>query len=183
MRSRVGPAVTSTFSPRRSSRGCKMRIASATICSGSLMRPAPTSPHARKPLSGPIKRTPRFVSVRRLLCVASAVHMPVFIAGASKIGALVASRVVVSISSATPQASLAMRFAVAGAITKSCAFLASSTCSTSQRSGRAKVSVITGRPLSVSKVSGATNCAAFFVITTSISAPSFLSRETTSAAL
>ena len=86
------------------------------ICAGSLMRPAPVSPQARKPAfrtddSG--RRGP--AGYAGLACVASAVHMPVFMAGASRMGALVASSVVVSMSSAMPQASLAIRLAVAGA--------------------------------------------------------------------
>ena len=153
------------------------------MASGSLMRPAPLSPQARRPLSGPTVRTPRASKTRRFCCVASAVHMPVFIAGASTMGALVAKSVVVSMSSAMPQASLAIRLAVAGATSITSAFCAREMCLTSQDSVRAKVSTHTGRALRVSKVSGATSLVAFCVMMTSTSAPSFFSLETTSHAL
>ena len=130
------------------------------------MRPEPLSPQARKPLSGPITCTPRSRSTAIFLRVASASHMFTFMAGATRMGARVASAVVESISSASPHASLARIFAVAGAMQNSSARFASATCSTSQRSGRSKVSVTTGLADMVSKVSGATNCVAFFVMMT-----------------
>ena len=57
--------------------------------------------------------------------------MPVFIAGATILGQRAASTVVVSMSSATPAANLAITLAVAGAISITSAFFASATCSTS----------------------------------------------------
>ena len=60
----------------------------------------------------------------------SLIHI-LFIAGAISTGARVASTVVVSISSAIPQASLPITFAVAGAITMISAFFASEICSIS----------------------------------------------------
>ena len=170
-RSLVAPAVTSTFSPERSFPDVRMPSTASTTASGSLMRPAPRSPHARIPESGPIKRTPRSFSVRRFACVASAVHMPVFMAGASRTGALVASTVVESMSSAIPAAIFAMILAVAGAITKTSARCARATCSTFQVSGVRNVSVTTGLAESVWKVSGATNSVAFRVMITWTFAP------------
>ena len=70
--------------------------------------------------------------------------MPVFIAGAIITGARVAMTVVESMSSAMPHAILPMMLAVAGAIRKRSARLASAICSTSQVSGRTNVSVATG---------------------------------------
>lgn len=124
MRSTVGPAVTSTRRPSMSRARHSRSHTACTMASGSLMRPAPLSPQARCPLSGPTVLTPRASKVRRFCCVASAVHMPVFMAGASKMGAFVASSVVVSMSSAMPQASLAIRLAVAGATSITSAFCA-----------------------------------------------------------
>ena len=155
----------------------------STMAAGSLMRPAPVSPQAKKPPSGPTKCAPLARSVSTLRRVASAVHMPVFIAGARSRGAFAASRVVESISSARPTASLARMLAVAGATTHRSASLAREMCATSQVSGRAKVSVTTGWLARVSKVSGVTNSVAFFVMTTRTWAPSLRSRDTTSTAL
>ena len=139
---------------------------SPTIVSGSLIRPAPSSPQASIPLSGPIIRTPRSFSTFTLFCVAGAVHIPVFIAGATRIWAFVASSVVESISSAIPDAILARMFAVAGATTKISASLARATCSTFQYSGASKVSVTTWFADRVWNVSGAMNSVAFRVMIT-----------------
>ena len=57
-------------------------------------------------------------------------YIAVFMAGATKIGAFVASTVVVSISSAMPQAAFARKFAVAGATSTTSASFASAMCST-----------------------------------------------------
>ena len=154
-----------------------------TISSGSLMRPAPTSPHAKRPPAGPTKCTPLLARVATLASVAAAVHMPVFMAGARRMGALVASTVVVSMSSAMPAAILAITLAVVGAMTKISARCARAMCSTSHFSGRAKVSTTTGLRLMVSKVRGVTNSVAFFVIITWTVAPAFTRRETSSTLL
>ena len=148
-RSRVAPAVTSTFSPARSFSPARISPIFSTISAGSLIRPAPSSPQARMPVPGPTNRTPRFRRVSTFCRVASAVHMPVFMAGATSTGAFVASTVVLSMSSAMPQAILARIFAVAGAITNTSASLASATCSTFQYSGAEKVSVTTAFALRV----------------------------------
>ena len=92
--------------------------------------------------------------------------MPVFIAGATSTGALVASTVVESMSSAMPHTIFARIFAVAGAMANTSARLARAMCSTSQVAGRAKVSVTTGWLESVSKVSGWTNSVADLVMMT-----------------
>ena len=94
--------------------------------------------------AGPTKCTPRAFSSRQFSWVISAVHMPVFIAGATSTGALVARTVVESMSSAMPFAILPMMFAVAGAIRNRSARLASAICSTSHVAGRSKVLTDTG---------------------------------------
>ena len=182
-RSRVAPAVTITRRPLRSSFAVSSRVISARMASGSLIRPAPVSPQARYPPSGPTKTTPRSRRTAALCCVAGAVHMPVFMAGARRIGALVARTVVDSMSSAIPQAILAMMLAVAGAMTNRSAAFASAMCSTSQVSGRANVSVTTGWLERVSKVSGATNSVAFLVMMTWTAAPALRKADVSAQAL
>ena len=59
MRSRVGPAVTTTLSPCSSPTPPRTVNNSSAICAGSSMRPTPTSPQACSPLAGPSTRTPR----------------------------------------------------------------------------------------------------------------------------
>ena len=140
------------------------------VCvSGSL--PRPLSPQARWPAAGSMIWKPRPRSVSRLLCVTGLSYMPVFMAGAITTGALVASSVVVTISSAMPCAALAITFAVAGAMTNTSAALASEICSTSHGKLRSKVSTTARLPESVSNVMGEMNCAADSVMSTRTSAP------------
>ena len=74
--------------------------------------------------------TPRFFSVATFACVAACCHIFPFIAGAIKIFALgfSASAMQLNASSAKPCASLAMTFAVAGAMTSKSASSASEMC-------------------------------------------------------
>src|SRR5699024_6451486 len=96
-----------------------------------------------------------------------------FMAGANTIFAFDAIIVVVSMSSAIPDATFPMTLAVAGAISIMSAFSARATCPTFHASGVAKVSVTTGFFDRVRNVSGLTNSQAFFVMMTSISMSSF----------
>lgn len=128
--SRVGPAVTSRRTPSRSRSVSAARTASKSTA-GSGSRPRPVSPQASRPLSGSSTVKPKPRSVSRLRWVTGLSYMPVFIAGATILGQRAASTVVVSMSSATPAANLAITLAVAGAISMTSAFFASATCSTS----------------------------------------------------
>ena len=94
-----------------------------------------------------------------------------------------AKSVVVSISSASPCASLAQTLAVAGAMIARSAFFASSICSTSNLKFRSKVSVRHLLTVRVSKVSGVINSSAFFVMITCTSACCFFKRLARFAAL
>ena len=109
------------------------------MASGSLMRPTSASPQARKPDSGPTKRMPRAASAFTFACVAGLRHMAAFIAGATRTGAVAASSVVETSSSAIPAAILASMFAVAGATTAASAHFASATCSISNLRSNASV--------------------------------------------
>jgi hypothetical protein len=112
--------------------------------------------------------------VATLACVAGWVHIPASIAGAASTGHEAASASVVRRLSARPCASLAIVFAVAGAITSRSAAWASPTCAMcvgSPSPGAAHRSAYTGRPVSAWKVSGATKRIAASVITTSTRAP------------
>ena len=93
-------------------------------------------------------------------------YILVFIAGAIILGQLQARAVVVSISSAIPQASFAITFAVAGAIISKSAFFARETCSTLYSKFLSKVSTMHLCFVSVSKVNGVINSQAFLVIIT-----------------
>ncbi len=188
MRSRVGPAVTSTLRPASTpasagvAAGAAARIAS-TRSAGSSIRPGPVSPQAWSPTPGPRIVTPRDRSNATFACVAGFDHIRRFIAGAMLIGTSVARHSVASRSSARPCASRAMKSAVAGATRIRSAQRASSmwpiaaSAASSQRSER------TGRPDSAWNVSGVTNWRAPAVITTWTSAPRSRRRRTISALL
>ena len=181
--SRVGPAVTNTrFPDSRPSRARKLRSATATIASGSLMRPGRSlSPSASGPISGPIMLQPRCVRVWRLDWVDSCEYIWSFIAGASKTGAVPASRSAVRTSSAIPCAARAMRFAVAGATMMRSASLPSCTCASA--ASRSHREVRTGRRVNASKVTGPTNSRPAAVRTTSTAASISVSRRATVQAL
>ena len=93
----------------------------------------------------------------RFACVAGFSHIPVFIAGATRIGARVASATELRRSSASPCAIFARIFAVAGAITTRSALSASPMCSGFQFSGSVNIWFCTGLRLNVRNVSGVTN--------------------------
>ena len=182
MASCVGPAVTRTCLPARSCSVSAFSMPQRSVgVSGSL--PRPLSPQARWPASGSMMWKPRFLSAARFSCVTGLSYMPVFIAGATTTGALVASSVVVTMSSAMPCAALAMTLAVAGAITNTSAAFASEMCSTSHGKLRSNVSTTVRLPDSVSNVIGAINWVADSVISTWTVAPFWCSLLVRSAAL
>src|SRR5680860_239650 len=96
--------------------------------SGSL--PRPVSAPVRRPEAGSITCTPRDRRVATLATVAGCSHISVCIAGASTTGQRAVSRVLVSRSSASPCAALAIRSAVAGATTTRSACWPRRTCGT-----------------------------------------------------
>ena len=110
-------------------------------------------------------------------------YILVFMAGAASLGQVQASTVVVSMSSARPWASLAHTLAVAGAMSTRSARSARAMCSTWWAKFRSKVSTITRRPVSCSKVRGAMNLVACSVMTTSTAARCFTRAEASAAAL
>ena len=91
-------------------------------------------------------RMPREISVSTLACVALLAHMTRFIAGASTSGASVARHRVDSKSSARPPASRAMKSALAGAISTTCAQRASSMCPIAASAAPSHRSLRVGRP-------------------------------------
>ena len=161
--SRVGPAVTSTFFPVRSP-GVKARSTASRMVSSSAMCPLPTSLQASKPTFGSMNcARSKVLSVCMLRWVTGFSYILLFIAGAMSSGARVAMTVVVSISSATPDATLPMKFALAGATRNTSARLASAMCSTSHLSGRANISTTAGFPVRVSMVCCVMKLVAFLV--------------------
>ena len=117
--SRVPPAETTTRLPRSGLVACERRSSStrSRMSSGSAIRPIPSSPSASSPSTGPTNSTSRARSVATFACVASCVHIRVFIAGATSTGPACASAASVSRSSASPWAKRARVFAVSGATT------------------------------------------------------------------
>ena len=115
--SRVPPAETTTRLPRSGLVPCERRSSStrSRMSSGSAIRPI-LLPFRELP--PPVRRTrPRVRSVATFACVASCVHIRVFIAGATSTGPACASAASVSRSSASPWAKRARVFAVSGATT------------------------------------------------------------------
>ncbi|MBA7670284.1 hypothetical protein ES703_78429 [subsurface metagenome] len=104
-------------------------------------------------------------------------------AGARITGALVASTVQVSISSAIPTASLAITLAVAGAIVTTSAASAKAMCPMPDSKVWSNISVTTGLPVRLRRVSGATNSVADSVMITSTLAPAWVNLLAMSAAL
>ena len=129
--------------------------------------------------------TPRALRVATFCRVAGCRHILPFIAGATKIFAfgLNASAMHVSASSARPCASLAMTFAVAGAMSSRSAWSASSMCVGFQPSSSSKRPVTTGCRESTLNGSGVMNRCASAVITTRTLHFCFVSRLARSAAL
>ena len=98
--------------------------------------------------------------------VAGLSHISRFIAGATSSGQLRARHVVESTSSASPWASLAMKSALAGAITIASAPRESSMWAMWLAKLASQRSVITGLPVNAWKVAGVTNFVAASVIAT-----------------
>jgi len=97
--------------------------------------------------------------------------MCVSIAGATMTGADVARTVVATRSSENPCARRASTWAVAGATTTTSAWRPMATCPAARSSCIENISISTGRWVSAWKVSGVTNSAALFVMTTCTVAP------------
>jgi hypothetical protein len=123
------------------------------------------------PSFGPTTRTPSARRVARLRCVAGCSHMRTFMAGAIRIGRVVASSTVEARSSACPPAIRAMRFAVAGATTMASASRASLMCPMSASSSRSKRSVWVRCPEIAEAAIGVTKACAPAVMTQRTEAP------------
>ena len=183
MASRVPPAVTITCLLRRSPacRPIKARVA-ATTSTGSIMRPSPSRPLASRPRAGPATSTPRARSFSTFCCTAALAYIRASIAGATAIGAAVASAVRVSIESPIPWASLASVVALAGATTNASARRPISTCS-SEMTSVAHMSTATSPETRLRKVKAGAKRSALGVRATSTTAPQSSSRRAISKAL
>ena len=124
------------------------------ISAGSIMRPEPVMPEARRPTAGPATVMPRDLSVATLCCVAGLSYMWPSMAGQTTTGARVASTVVVRASSASPWAMRAMVLAVAGATTTRSARSAMATWSIRSSVLGSNMSVTIGRWVMLPKASG-----------------------------
>ncbi len=114
--SRVPPAVTSARTPDHVA-GVSSDSHTASSSAGSGSRPMPYSPcEPSSPSDGGITLTPRAASCSRLAWVTGLEYMRLFIAGATATGHEAASAAVLRRLSACPWASLAIVFALAGAI-------------------------------------------------------------------
>ena len=172
MASWVAPAVTKIRLPAKSFEKPMARTASYNSRSVSGSFPRPESPQARLPLSGSTNKTPRCFNLSIFSWVAQFSNIAVFMAGATSMGAFVASATVDSMSSAIPAAILAMMLAVAGTMYKRSAHFAKAMCSTSQTAGA--LNMLSSATIfcdMVRNVNGVTNSAAAFVIITFTSAP------------
>ena len=115
--SRVGPLVTNIFFPRNGPFCAKRATMAETICSGSAIRPFPSSPLAKKPLSGSIICTPCIRSLCKFSCVVGCANISRSMVGATHTGARIDRYVVTRRLSAIPCDIFASVLAVAGAIT------------------------------------------------------------------
>ena len=114
--SRVGPAETTTFRPRRSwGTGYSSAHAAAAISGGSAMRPRPSpSPlEPKRPYSGPRKCCPQLLSRATLFWTAGCSHIRSFMAGTHSTGHLTLSSVALARSLARPRAARLSRSALA----------------------------------------------------------------------
>ena len=109
--------------------------------------------------------------------------MPVFMPGASRIGAVQAIAAAVSMSSARPLASRAMTFMEAGTMANRSQFRASQMWAISPGNGSSNTSMGQGWWVRARKVAGWTNRAASAVITGKTSTPDLTSWLARSAAL
>ncbi len=155
--------------------------AARTIVSGSSIRPGPESLPVSCPTAGPTIVTPRLRRVAMFATVAGFCHISVCMAGAMTSGAVLARTVLPSRSSARPTASLAIVFAVAGAITMRSADWPIATCRTSATPSYR--SVATGLRLIASRVGRPTKRSAASVATTCTECPSSTSARMTPTAL
>ena len=159
---------------------------------GSSIRPLPASPQASMPLSGSTIVQPSSRQVLRLRCVTAFSYICTFMAGHRIFGPLsYASMVLVSWSSAMPQAIFAMISALAGATASRFAHFASATwliCSGPSGPGvtsavapgrcpAANMDVRVGVWVRELNVRGVTNSCAAAVITTRTSCPCLLQSE------
>ena len=125
-----------------------MASTALAISKGSARRPGPNSASAMAPSLGPTTRTPSLFRVARFRRVAGCRHMRTFIAGAIRIGRVVARRTVEARSEASPLAIRAIRFAVAGATTMASASRASlmwPISASSARSNRVGMGALSGQ--------------------------------------
>src|ERR1051325_53922 len=107
-------------------------------------RPTPSYPQASIPSSGPMNSIPRLFNISTFFWVAACSHIFPFMAGATRIGARVASAMAASGWPARPCASSAITLAVAGAIRTRLARSASSICPGRHFSVSSKKLVVTG---------------------------------------
>ena len=157
----------------KSTKSCwiaKSAWSDSKISAGSDILPAPTSPQAWKPLFGPTKWIPRSERAVKFCCVIAWRYICWFIAGASKIGALVARQIVLSKSFAIPTVKRAIKSALAGAITIASAHLASSICPIANSAWGSSKDWETALPEMACSVKGVTNSAAAGVKATRTSA-------------
>ena len=193
----VGPAVTSTASPLSGSSpsgrfASSSAFTAVSMRAGSSIRPLPASPQASMPLSGSTIVQPSSRQVLRLRCVTAFSYICTFMAGHRIFGPLsYASMVLVSWSSAMPQAIFAMISALAGATASRSAHFASATwliCSGPSGPGAtsavapgrcpaANMDVRVGVWVRELNVRGVTNSCAAAVITTRTSCPCLLQSE------
>ncbi|CFP60231.1 Uncharacterised protein [Bordetella pertussis] len=115
--------------------------------------------------------------------VAGLAHISRFMAGATSKGQARARHSVESRSSARPCASLAMKSALAGAISTASAPRVRSMCAMLLSTRASQASTKTGRPDSACMVTGVMKCVAASVMTTSTTAPCSVMRRTSSAIL
>ena len=201
--SAVPPALTTTWRPSRSRSRAGSTIGGRRAASGwrtgrpstapttastmspsSASRPTPDCPDASGPDAGSTIRYPNASRSRATLSrVAGWVHMSPSIAGATTTGALVARIAAVTASSAIPLAIAPSQRAVAGATTIASALSATTMCPIRWSGSSPSTSVSTGWRDRAAKVSGLTNRAADGVSMTTTSAPSAVSRRSSSTAL
>ncbi len=146
------------------------------------MRPGPTSPQARSPVSGSTTTAPRPRRILRFSCVAGWASIQVFMAGATTIARRCARAYVERASSPIPRAIFARTSAVAGATARTSPQRASSMWSTAPDAGSHR-SATTGAFERTESVSGVMNRCAAGVIRTRTDAPRSIRSRTSSAAL
>ena len=129
--SRVPPALIRTLRPDRSLLCDEIVSTQSRILLICGYRPTPLSSPVNRPTSGSTTCTPRVLRVAILSTVAWLSHISVCIAGTKISGAREARTIFVNRSSARPWASLAIKSAVAGAMTIRSEFFANEIWGTS----------------------------------------------------